>query len=922
MKLNLFYRASKLAILLVFVISVLLVSAQTNETTDSFAVTGRILYLGGVNTSTDYIITFFDASASNEIYSFPLAASGGEFRVEGISEGKYMVQLWNDDVTLILPDPINIEISQKTAPNNVFELTPFEVKPAKDKIQGRVFNIRNNNGVSDVIIYAQSESGRSAYFDTKTDENGNYELTVFPGQWIVWPDFGERKDIVQAGDAVYITVESDVTSIVDFPVISADATLNGIVTLDGVMPIAGLSAYVEFRPINSDLPVLGANVEDGKFSLQLPSATYGVWLYLPSGSDYGLTTIQPLQQVTLEEDQTGTIIITVKERDAVIEGAVKDPKGNIIKDVPVKVYAETAGIVEEADVDTATGRYQLRVYSGVYRTWTISYYLGDTDRHFFADNTANYALPVSSNAHVTQDIILYEADSVIKGEVFDASGKPLSDVTVVYSNTDYEGNLFDFGSALFSGSVTTGSDGIYEILVPSGTYRLYVSLDGFMSPPDQIVNISPNNPGKADFRFLPSDATIFGQVRLDRSGVLAFVSAWSEGGASVNSYTDAEGNFVLRVSNDVWHLGSTATIDNKYYVSDEIVVDMTNESSKQIVIDLRLEQEFEFILPPPITRTFDANRLTIINLDDGTKITIPAGSIQKSGELTIIASPTVFLPAEENARPIGLGYDLQARDANGKNIVKFPSDVFIAIPYTSEQLQLFGLTEDDLVPSYWDEKAGTWIPVKNVFVDRESGFIVVATNHFTKFAIVTQKPITAVLGISSIAVKQVPKEQLEMAVKKVRSRAIQPIMKKERSKPQPIQKSRIPINLILIGSLLSVIILLAYKMSTNKNFLLLSLDDTKIKKVSNAVSNDSSRKILGYLSNKEATESELADKLQIPISTVHYNIQQLMEAGLVNAKEFHYSKKGKEVIHYKLTNKYIIIAHKKTNTSMLNKVDK
>ena len=98
----------------------------------------------------------------------------------------------------------------------------------------------------------------------------------------------------------------------------------------------------------------------------------------------------------------------------------------------------------------------------------------------------------------------------------------------------------------------------------------------------------------------------------------------------------------------------------------------------------------------------------------------------------------------------------------------------------------------------------------------------------------------------------------------------------------------------------------------SKNFLLLSMEDSKIKKVSNVISNESCRKILDYLSNKEATESELAEKLQLPISTVHYNLQQLMETGLIDSKEFHYSQKGKEVSHYKLANKYIIIAPKKT----------
>jgi len=99
---------------------------------------------------------------------------------------------------------------------------------------------------------------------------------------------------------------------------------------------------------------------------------------------------------------------------------------------------------------------------------------------------------------------------------------------------------------------------------------------------------------------------------------------------------------------------------------------------------------------------------------------------------------------------------------------------------------------------------------------------------------------------------------------------------------------------------------------TNKNFLLLSLEDSKTKKIANVVSNESCRKILDYLAKKEATESELSGKLQIPISTVHYNLQQLMETKLISTEEFHYSEKGKEVLHYKLANRYIIISPKST----------
>ena len=97
-----------------------------------------------------------------------------------------------------------------------------------------------------------------------------------------------------------------------------------------------------------------------------------------------------------------------------------------------------------------------------------------------------------------------------------------------------------------------------------------------------------------------------------------------------------------------------------------------------------------------------------------------------------------------------------------------------------------------------------------------------------------------------------------------------------------------------------------------EKFLLVSLNETKSKKLAQAISNDSCRKILDYLADKEGTESELASKLNIPISTVHYNLQQLIKGGLVVVEEYHYSEKGKEINHYKLANKYIIIAPKST----------
>jgi len=109
-------------------------------------------------------------------------------------------------------------------------------------------------------------------------------------------------------------------------------------------------------------------------------------------------------------------------------------------------------------------------------------------------------------------------------------------------------------------------------------------------------------------------------------------------------------------------------------------------------------------------------------------------------------------------------------------------------------------------------------------------------------------------------------------------------------------------------------------MSKN-NFLLLSLEDDRAKDIANIVSSKTAKKILKYLSEKEdATETQISKDLDVAISTIHYNLEQLKKARLLEWKKYHYSEKGKEVRHYNLTNKYIIIAPKNSDEGFLEQL--
>ncbi len=97
-------------------------------------------------------------------------------------------------------------------------------------------------------------------------------------------------------------------------------------------------------------------------------------------------------------------------------------------------------------------------------------------------------------------------------------------------------------------------------------------------------------------------------------------------------------------------------------------------------------------------------------------------------------------------------------------------------------------------------------------------------------------------------------------------------------------------------------------MTKRNNFLLVDLNEPQTKKLAETITSETSRKVLNYLTEKDETEANLAKELNLPISTVHYHLQKLLEAGLVTVEEFHYSQKGREINHYRLANKYIIIA--------------
>lgn len=104
-----------------------------------------------------------------------------------------------------------------------------------------------------------------------------------------------------------------------------------------------------------------------------------------------------------------------------------------------------------------------------------------------------------------------------------------------------------------------------------------------------------------------------------------------------------------------------------------------------------------------------------------------------------------------------------------------------------------------------------------------------------------------------------------------------------------------------------------------EKFLLVSMDDSKAKSISDVLGSKTCKKIIDYLAeNSEASQKDLSLALNIPMNTMDYNMKKLLDSGFVQKrKNFFWSKKGKKIVMYELSNKSIVISPRKSTGEKL-----
>lgn len=611
----------------------------------------------------------------------------------------------------------------------------------------------SNNAVVEGVRVSGWQFDSAGWGEATTGSDGTYSIAVTPGTYMlsISVDPGmygggysnTSTTYIYDGNPVQATVAANQTSGGNnFTVKIADKTINGRVVDSNGDTLTDLEmgyAFVESSGGSGPGPMMyssmGAGVQNGTFTLKVPAGSYSIGVMTPPGSGYCTGSSATVDMSGAATD--GTVSVTMVAADATISGNLKNGSttGDNVTGINAEVFAHsgTTNFANDS-VDTADGSYSLSVCPG---DWYLGFWI-EPSEGYMSQPPLNNKVTIISGQTITKHLVAKQADATVTGTITDPDGSALSGAWVsVDTRSNTTAGSFDREGMFFTGDMS-GSDGSYSINVPSGqTYYVEAHLPpgySYINPKRKAVTPGASATVTANLQFTQSDATISGTVTQSGTGKSAFVTGWSENGGYSSASSNSSGSYSLSVTaGDTWHIRAIWESGTSFVRSTEQVVIPGSGANS---LDLALTQSGT--MPQSTSTTFNSTNQKTITLTNGVTISIPAGALASSGNVTVSVTPKSQLPNQSLASPISYGYEIKAFDSNGAEITSnFNSNVSIVIPYTASDLTDLGITEDELLGGYWDSATNSWRNASNVAVDTDNNTVTITINHFTDFALFT-----------------------------------------------------------------------------------------------------------------------------------------------------------------------------------------
>ena len=373
---------------------------------------------------------------------------------------------------------------------------------------------------------------------------------------------------------------------------------------------------------------------------------------------------------------------------------------------------------------------------------------------------------------MTQDISLNSLDGVIRGQVQDPDGNPVSDIQVwVQSPSDKK------GKSVFEAQVITDSEGRFKIFVPmdnpvlrdmergwgkpystgttsqncawlTGTAQenCYKSAAQESTQPYKNKRSSDEREDEVILTLRKADTALKGKVFAEDGKTPvkeAYISAYSGDGQRAEGYTDANGEYSLQIARadtpegNIWTIRAAykPTGKDAYYRSADVSHDI---SGTETDVDLTLASAGT--LPPTEAYEFQVANGWLHTLSDGSVINIPGYGVRTQQKtVKIVIEPRIKgLPDTVNDRTLAYGYAIKLYEKESRKEIteKFEKPSTITFAYKDDILKALGVQEANLRPAYFSDMVQNWQPINAFTADTSGNKITFRTDHFSVYALV------------------------------------------------------------------------------------------------------------------------------------------------------------------------------------------
>jgi len=590
----------------------------------------------------------------------------------------------------------------------------------------------------------QNGGGGAPGSNGQTNSAGVYSLYVNAGNYGVNVFAQPSTGCVAAGGppTSVTAVDSQTTSGINFDLTKADVTINGTIKDVNGSPVTNFFGFASAQDSSGGFgpgKQFGGPVQNGTFQILLPSSAMSHATVSVSPQSQGAQySVKTPASIDIAANQTYAVTLVVAANDATLTGSVKDAQGNTLTTASGQIFINNESNTQFYNAQIQNGSYSVSLLGG--SKWRLGYHImGD----FLEQPPSDTLISIPAGQTVTQNINVTTSDATIKVTLKDPSGNLIS------SGFSFAhpivGVVSTSGKDLFRGMGGPVNNGVALIRAVGGlTYGVGAGLppefssNNFMSPQEQTVKLSSGQTAEVTLNFRAADGSVSGQVKTDAGSAPSFgyVGCWSEKGSNSGGPINGGKYSVNLGKDDAWHCRGNSRDGTIFYDSGEVNVITPSSTGFKLSQDFTLTKS-TFVMPEPVSDTVDATQQKIINLSDGTSISIPVGAFAASGSFTFTATPTVNLTPSSIAKPLGFGYTLGVTNSSGTAVTTFNSAVTVTFPFDANSLTSQGLTAADLAPKYFDTTSNTWQDVTSATVNASS--ITFTTTHFTDFALVSSK---------------------------------------------------------------------------------------------------------------------------------------------------------------------------------------